>query len=137
MFEKLLARASQALSKHNIPYMIIGGQAVLLYGTPRLTKDIDITLGIDTNGLAEITTIAEELKLRPLVSNPEDFAKKTMVFPVQDDTSGIRIDFIFSFSPYEKQAIARSKSIEIEKTIVKFAAVEDLIIHKIFSGRPG
>jgi hypothetical protein len=25
--------------------MIIGGQAVLLYGEPRLTKDIDITLG--------------------------------------------------------------------------------------------
>jgi len=25
--------------------MVIGGQAVLLYGEPRLTKDIDITLG--------------------------------------------------------------------------------------------
>lgn len=28
--------------------MIIGGQAVLLYGEPRLTRYIDITLGIDT-----------------------------------------------------------------------------------------
>jgi len=26
--------------------MVIGGQAVLLYGEPRLTRDIDITLGI-------------------------------------------------------------------------------------------
>lgn len=27
--------------------MIIGGQAVMVYGEPRLTKDIDITLGVD------------------------------------------------------------------------------------------
>ncbi|GAH87084.1 unnamed protein product, partial [marine sediment metagenome] len=27
--------------------MIIGGQAVLLYGEPRLTRDIDVTLGDD------------------------------------------------------------------------------------------
>jgi hypothetical protein len=32
------------LNEQNIPYMIIGGQAVLLYGKPRLTRDIDITL---------------------------------------------------------------------------------------------
>ena len=29
--------------------MIIGGQAVLLYGEPRLTRDIDITLGVNAN----------------------------------------------------------------------------------------
>ena len=29
--------------------MLIGGQAVLLYGEPRLTRDIDITLGVDVD----------------------------------------------------------------------------------------
>ncbi|MBI4745658.1 MAG: hypothetical protein HY786_03715, partial [Deltaproteobacteria bacterium] len=46
MFEEILARIGAALDKYNIPYMIIGGQAVLLYGEPRLTRDIDITLGV-------------------------------------------------------------------------------------------
>ncbi len=32
--------------KAAIPYMVIGEQAVLLYGEPHLTKDIDITVGI-------------------------------------------------------------------------------------------
>jgi hypothetical protein len=31
--------------------MIIGGQAVLLYGEPRLTRDIDITLGVSAEHL--------------------------------------------------------------------------------------
>jgi hypothetical protein len=58
-----------------------------------------------------------------------------MVFPVKDDSTGIRIDFIFSFTSYEKKAIKRAKEIPIKKTIVKFASPEDVIIHKIFAGR--
>jgi len=31
------------------------------------------------------------------VDNVEDFARKTMMLPVADEKSGIRIDFVFSF----------------------------------------
>ena len=40
MFDKTLARIGASLEKAGIPHMIIGGQAVLLYGEPRLTRDI-------------------------------------------------------------------------------------------------
>lgn len=43
--KELLKKLSIKLEERNIDYMIIGGQAVLIYGEPRLTKDIDITLG--------------------------------------------------------------------------------------------
>ena len=49
MFEKLLKRLAVALDHVGLPYMVFGGQAVLLYGEPRLTRDIDITLGVDTS----------------------------------------------------------------------------------------
>lgn len=39
------------MNKSQIPYMVIGGQAVLLYGEARLTKDIDITLGAGVDHL--------------------------------------------------------------------------------------
>jgi hypothetical protein len=51
MFKALLAKIGQKLSDAGLPYMIIGGQAILLYGSPRLTKDIDITLGVNIDGL--------------------------------------------------------------------------------------
>ena len=44
MFEALLERIGGTIERAGIPYMVIGGQAVLLYGEPRLTQDIDITL---------------------------------------------------------------------------------------------
>jgi hypothetical protein len=43
MFQQLLETIALGLEKRGIPYMVIGGQAVLLYGEPRLTRDIDVT----------------------------------------------------------------------------------------------
>ncbi|MBE0478638.1 hypothetical protein IBX65_05915 [Candidatus Aerophobetes bacterium] len=54
MFEELLAKLGMSLDEHSIPYMIIGGQAVLLYGEPRLTRDIDVTLGVGVDALPRI-----------------------------------------------------------------------------------
>jgi predicted nucleotidyltransferase len=59
-----------------------------------------------------------------------------MVLPSLDESTGIRVDFIFSFTPYESQAIKRAKKVKILEYDVCFASVEDLIIHKVFAGRP-
>jgi len=115
--------------------MIIGGQAVLLYGEPRLTKDIDITLGIGIDRWKIIKKIAKSIHLRPLITKIENFVKETLVFPTIDDQSGIRVDFIFSYSPYERQAIRRARGIYFGQTEVKFAALEDVVIHKMIAGR--
>ena len=66
----------------------------------------------------------------------ETFTRETMVFPCEDSTTTIRVDFIFSFSPYEQQAMGRVRKVKMEDTAVHFASVEDVIIHKIIAGRP-
>jgi plasmid stabilization system protein ParE len=136
MFEKLISKLGRTLSKHEIPYMIIGGQAVLLYGSPRLTKDIDMTLGVPVDRLADMEEICRSEGLEILPENHEDFVKDTHVLPVKDQSTGIRIDFIFSHTPYEEQAIKRARRVTMGKGEAQFASVEDVIIHKIFSGRP-
>jgi len=136
MFEKLLARLANQLNELSIPYMVIGGQAVLIYGEPRLTKDIDITLGVGIDGLERIKDVVLKVSLRVLVDNPEDFVRETMVLPTTDEGSGIRVDFIFSHSAYESQAIKRAKTVTLGETPVCFASLEDLVVHKIIAGRP-
>lgn len=135
MFEKLISALGLLLSENKIPYMIIGGQAVLLYGTPRLTKDIDITLGVSTDRITDIVKICQLAKLKIIPEDYKNFVNKTFVLPTKDETSEIRVDLIFSFTPYEQQAIERTRKIKIENTFVYFASPEDVIIHKIFAGR--
>ena len=136
MFEEILSRIARALDRHSLPYMIIGGQAVLLYGEPRLTRDIDVTLGIAADGLPVLLSAVGEAGFTPLPDDVPAFVEKTMVLPVIDDPTGIRVDFILSFTPYEQEAIGRARTVNIGDTNVRFASVEDLIIHKIFAGRP-
>jgi predicted nucleotidyltransferase len=115
--------------------MIIGGQALLIYGEPRLTKAIDVTLGVGIEELSKVKTGIEELGFKHLPDDSDDFVKKTMVLPCIDETSGIRVDFIFSYSTYERQAIERANPVRLGGTSVKFASIEDLVLHKIFAGR--
>lgn len=136
MFEKLLAKISRGLNSLKISYMVIGGQAVLVYGEPRLTKDIDITLGVGVDHLDNILNLVKRLGFDILVDDVQGFVKKTMTLPVVDKESGIRLDLIFSFSDYERQAIANAKKIKIGGAAVSFASLEDVVIHKIIAGRP-
>ena len=136
MFEELLSRLGNALDRHSVPYMIIGGQAVLLYGEPRLTRDIDVTLGIDLGGIDLLLTMVSELALKTLPEDVRSFVRETMVLPVLEEDTGIRVDFILSFTPYESEAIARAVIVKFKEQEVRFASPEDVIIHKIFAGRP-
>lgn len=136
MFREILSKIGLCLHNHSLPYMIIGGQAVLIYGEPRLTRDIDITLGVNIDKLGTIAGIVAELGLKPIPDDVESFVKQTMVLPAIEEASGIRIDFIFSFTPYEDQAIKRARKISILGQDVSFASPEDVIIHKVFAGRP-
>ena len=135
MFQRLLKKVSHQLRKDSIPYMVIGGQAVLLYGEPRLTRDIDITLGVGVRELNKLKETISSLGLKILVERDEEFVERNMVFPTLDEKSGIRVDFIFSFSPYERQAIERAKDIKLGRSLVRFASLEDVVIHKVIAGR--
>lgn len=115
--------------------MIIGGQAVLLYGEPRLTKDIDITLGVGVEKLPIIMDTVVTLGLSIETKEADAFVKETMVLPTSEAKSGIRVDFIFSFSSYERQAIERAPEVKFDDTPVRFASLEDVVIHKVVAGR--
>ncbi len=136
MIRSLIKEIARELDRRSIPYMIIGGQAVLVYGRPRLTRDVDITLGMDTDQFARVDELCKNLGLKPLPENSHDFAMKTKVLPVEAPESKVRVDFIFSFTPYETQAIERGNTIQFDDCIVRFASCEDVIIHKMVAGRP-
>jgi hypothetical protein len=136
MFEILLLKIGAALNKLKLDYMIIGSQAAFLPGEPGLTKDIDVILAADTDQLSIVLNLLKKLNLKVLVDESDVFTKKTKVLPVAENSSGIRIDFIFSSSEYEKTAISRAVTVKYGKTAIKLASIEDLIIHKIIAGEP-
>jgi hypothetical protein len=135
-FGELIARLARALSARDLSFMLIGGQAVLLHGEPRLTQDVDVTLAASPEQLDDVLAVCSAAGLSPLPEDVANFVRNTFVLPAADPSTGIRVDLVFSTTPYESEAIRRAVLIDIEGENVPFASAEDLILHKLFAGRP-
>lgn len=135
-FEDLICKVARELAARDLPFMLIGGQAVLVHGKPRLTQDIDITLGVGPDSLDAILATSRGTGLIPVPDDPVSFVRQTFVLPAVQPDSKIRVDFIFSTTPYESEAIRRAVRVSIRGESVPFATPEDLILHKLFAGRP-
>ena len=135
----LLAALTSELDRRGLNFMLIGGQAVLLHGLPRFTADVDVTLAVGPAALPELRASCQALGLAPVTpasESVEAFVRRTFVLPARHAATGVRVDFIFSTTGYEAKAVARAKRIPLGGVLVPFATAEDLLIHKLFAGRP-
>jgi predicted nucleotidyltransferase len=133
---QLLATLTRALRDAGLPFMLIGGQAVLLHGRPRLTEDIDITLGAGPERLPDLLAACAASALTPLPADPAAFVAETCVLPARHAATGMRVDCIFSTTAYEREAIGRAELVAVGGERVPVASAEDLLVHKLFAGRP-
>ena len=133
MSEPLLEKISEALNKKEIEYMVIGGQAVLVYGYARFTNDIDVLIGTDITKISLVNEICEEFGLTRL--KDDEFTRKTNVVPVFDQKTNFRADLIFCFTDFEREAIDRAVTTVKNGVPVRFATVEDLILMKLYASR--
>jgi len=135
MLQELLSDFVRVLDQARIPWMVIGGQAVLVHGEPRLTRDVDITVGLGLDRLEELLEIVATIGWKPLV-DPDEFTRRTMVLPCGVTGSPLRVDLILADSPYETEALRRAQEAGDARTDgIRFATPEDVVIHKLIAGR--
>ena len=115
--------------------MVIGGYAAILYGEPRLTRDIDITVGVGPDRLGDLLDVVREAGLLP-AEGAEELALRNYVLPCSDQATQIDVDIILSVSAYEQEAMGRTRAVPTGDATVRFASPEDVLIHKIVAGRP-
>jgi hypothetical protein len=114
---------------------VFGAQAVVVYGVPRLSADVDITLALtpdDPEGFARDMQ-ATGFALRVL---DPDFVRRTRVMPFVHVPTGMPLDVVLAGSGLEDEFLDRAVATEIGPAHVPFIDVGDLIITKVLAGRP-
>jgi hypothetical protein len=121
------------LEEREVPYMVVGGLANAVWGEPRVTLDIDVTVWVEDR---EIPSVVADLTsaFLALDADPEAFVRRTRVLPLESG-EGVRIDVIFGLLPFEHEAIRRARPIPIGGGSVRFCTAEDLVLMKIISNR--
>lgn len=131
-----LASLAELLDRLGSPAMVIGGLAVAVRGRPRMTRDADVTVGLDKSEFARVVAAAQEVGFAPRPADPGAFVAETGVLPLAREIDGWEVDLIFAGSPYEHEAIARASRKELHGVSLPVISAEDLVIHKLVAGRP-
>lgn len=132
--EELLKKIAGILDKLGISYIVTGGIAVVIWGRPRFTADIDVVIELLPEKLDKL---AEEL----LKIDKEVYVDKRMMqralerkgeFNFIHPASGLKVDFwILKDDIYSKEQIRRRVKKKIGHTFAFFSSPEDLILSKL------
>jgi hypothetical protein len=132
--ERAVAEIVAALESLSIDYMIVGGIANAIWGEPRATIDVDVTVAVENPDLAAAIAGLGR-RFAAAVPDPEAFVRRTRVLPL-DTADGVRIDVIFALLSFERDAVRRAATVAIGGRAVRIVTAEDLILMKIISDRP-
>ncbi len=83
-FEDLL-RLCQSLNQEKVRYLVIGGFAVILHGSVRATKDIDLLVDSSQTNIKKIKQAMSSLPDNAIALIAEDEVKKYQVVRVADE----------------------------------------------------
>ena len=127
-----------ALSKVLAPWgrwYVFGAQAVIAYGVPRLSADVDVTLRLVPD---EPERFARDMAAGGFALRIEDpdFVRRTRVMPFVHLATAMPLDVVLAGSGLEDEFLDRARAVDVGGTTVPLIDPEDLIIAKVLAGRP-
>ena len=131
---QVLVDVSRILDKLNIPYLVTGGIAVLLWGRPRFTADIDLVVELPANKADALKTALLELSKGGYVDKEAvlDAIQQKGEFNFIDGDTGMKVDFwISKEDAFNKSRMNRRVPKSIMEQVIFFSSPEDLILSKL------
>jgi len=132
----LLSALAGALAPLRIPWYVFGAQAALIWGRPRLTADVDVTVRLEPEEPLRLVQALEGAGFRLRVKAEADFVRRTRVLPFVFVPSGLPLDVVLGGPGLEEVFLSRARPVQIGRLTIPVISPEDLIVSKILAGRP-
>jgi hypothetical protein len=116
-------------------WYLFGAQAVVVYGVPRLSADVDVTLALEPDSPERFAHDMQVAGFALRVSDP-DFIRRTHVMPFVHERTGMPLDVVLAGSGLEEEFLERAVLTDIGGTRVPVIERSDLVIAKVLAGRP-
>ncbi|MEM7481619.1 MAG: nucleotidyltransferase [Acidobacteriota bacterium] len=132
----VLKALSRALAEEGVRWYVFGAQAVVAYGRPRLTTDVDITVELS---LDEAERFADRLRAHgffPRESDGPNRIERTRVLLLVHESSGFPVDLVIAGPGLEMSFLEMAKPLDLSGVQVPVIDPADLITTKLLAGRP-
>jgi hypothetical protein len=122
------------LNEEGVVYVVVGGLAVLFYGIPRTTMDIDIIIAMD---MPKVKRFVEILKENDFFADEEDIKvafEEESHATIEDKTSMIRLDIKGIYNENDQITLKRRRKVRLADFEFYVASPEDIIANKLLFG---
>ena len=130
---KLLGQIAQILEKLSISYIVTGGMAVVAWGRPRFTADIDTVIELQAKKIEKLAEKLSGLGETGYVNTEaiRDALKTHGEFNFIDGNTGMKVDFWISKNDaFSKSEFKRRIAQNVLGAKIYFVSPEDLILSK-------
>jgi hypothetical protein len=131
---EILKSVCSFLNEEKVKYVIVEGLAVLFYGIPRTTMDIDILIEMD---MPKVKRFVEFLKGNDFFADEDDvkmaFEEKSHA-TIEDKTSLIRLDIKGIYGENDWITLKRRRKVSLANFVFFIASPEDIIANKLLFG---
>jgi predicted nucleotidyltransferase len=122
------------MQKRGWRFCFIGGLALLRWGSPRTTQDVDVSV---FTGFGNEESYVRDLLARftPRIQDAAEFARDSRVVLV-NASNGVPLDLALGAVPFEQEAVSRATPFEFAPGVsLVTCSAEDLIVLKAFAAR--
>ena len=132
----LLRALSSALRTYGCRWYLFGAQAVTIWGRPRLTADVDVTIRLESGSTEQLLATLGAAGFRLSFLCSDEFVRLTRVLPLVHESSGMPLDLVLAGPGLEEQFLDRAIVVQLDDLSVPVISPEDLIVTKVLAGRP-
>lgn len=132
---ELLAAFGRLMNERRWRWYIFGAQAVIAYGRPRLTADIDITVEATGTAPAELVgaLALHNFDLRFPLSEPH--LRDARLLPMVHRPTAMPLDLVIAAPGLDEEFLERARLLDLGGVNVPVVSAEDLVAMKILAGR--
>lgn len=133
--EDILKLVSEFLNENGIEYVIVGGMAVLFYGNPRTTMDIDYVIQIFDKDIPVLVTFLQENGFFADEYDMRLALEEKSHCTVEDKETMFRLDIKGIYGDIDERALRNKKKVEMDNSVIFIASPEDTIANKLLFSR--
>lgn len=131
---RILEVLSDYLNNENIPYAIVGGVAVLVYGYPRATQDIDLVVDQTVLDISEFCAYLRQNHFRADEQDLQKAFEETSHATFFHEEISIHLDVKGAYSSSDRDTLRTAITIKYEQITIKLSSPESLICQKLLFG---
>jgi hypothetical protein len=133
--EQILNLVCDFLNKNDIDYVIVGGFAVLFYGNPRTTMDIDYVIQLEDENIPVLIQFLQKNGFHADESDMRAAFRERSHCTVEDKETMFRLDIKGVYSEMDERTLRNKRKVELNDIAVWIASPEDTIVNKLVFAR--